>query len=233
MTKVLIVICKNRPMETKPMRCLTDALRYPYKDIELEWTAGEESLLLRSRSAMATAFLDQWTDYDIFLFIDDDVTYGQQIPGSFRVDSHKAIEYVVESCLQTKSIVGGLYSIKCDTGPQAGRICCVGIDNGEAYHNVTIGPGGGLVEVKWTGTGFLAFPRHVLQGMAAKTEKVNMYGEGNNNYPFFMPFFHKGTMLSEDYAGCERARESGYKIWADSRIILGHVGLKEYFPCGT
>jgi hypothetical protein len=34
--------------------------------------------------------------------------------------------------------------------------------------------------------------------------------------------------LAEDYAFCERARQCGYKIWADTRVRLTHIGSYAY-----
>jgi hypothetical protein len=34
--------------------------------------------------------------------------------------------------------------------------------------------------------------------------------------------------LAEDYAFCERVRQSGFRIWADTRVRLGHIGAYSY-----
>jgi hypothetical protein len=52
-------------------------------------------------------------------------------------------------------------------------------------------------------------------------------------YPFFMPMIqkdHDGTpmYLTLDFAFSQRVRDAGFKIFLDTRIILGHMGSKMY-----
>jgi hypothetical protein len=51
--------------------------------------------------------------------------------------------------------------------------------------------------------------------------------------PFFQPMVHVSPhgpwYLAEDYAFCERARQCGFKIVADTSIRLWHIGE---FPYG-
>ena len=50
--------------------------------------------------------------------------------------------------------------------------------------------------------------------------------------PFFQPIIvdtEKGPWyLAEDYSFCERARRCGFKIMADTRVRLWHVGSYKY-----
>jgi len=50
--------------------------------------------------------------------------------------------------------------------------------------------------------------------------------------PFFHPMLHQCEdghwYLAEDYAFCERARQCGYKIMADTTIRLWHIGNHAY-----
>ena len=79
----------------------------------------------------------------------------------------------------------------------------------------------------------MAIPWCVLESVAASMRKLRtgaILGDGGELevWPFFMPFGHDGIYLSEDYAFCQRATWAGYKILADTRIILGHVGEHVY-----
>lgn len=42
------------------------------------------------------------------------------------------------------------------------------------------------------------------------------------------PFDPIPGVLGEDYAFCYRARSLGYRLWCDSRVKVGHVGLLAY-----
>jgi len=50
--------------------------------------------------------------------------------------------------------------------------------------------------------------------------------------PFFLPLLHpieEGIWyLAEDYAFCERARQCGFKVMADTSVRLWHVGNYTY-----
>ncbi|HEX7380455.1 MAG TPA: hypothetical protein VF278_25300 [Pirellulales bacterium] len=98
---------------------------------------------------------------------------------------------------------------------------------------VTMGEGGGLVEVLYAGTGFLLVRRGVY---VAIQQRFNLPlcdgGRAHRAIPFFMPMLEEwgGTMsqLGEDYAFSRRARLCGYKIMADTSIRLWHIGPYHY-----
>ena len=74
--------------------------------------------------------------------------------------------------------------------------------------------------------------REILQKVADSMDLVR-YEEGTWIYPFFMPMIRKdedGTpmYLTLDFAFSQRVRDAGFKVFLDSRIILGHMGTKMY-----
>ena len=91
----------------------------------------------------------------------------------------------------------------------------------------------GLVEVLYVGTGFLHIRREVFD-VIQRDLSLPICDEqfGAPNVPFFMPMVvntQKGDWyLGEDYAFCERARRCGFKVMADTRIRLRHVGKYGY-----
>lgn len=94
---------------------------------------------------------------------------------------------------------------------------------------------GGLIEIKWAGTGFFYTKRCVYEDIISKL-KLSPCAIGNPGpgYPFFMPFtiplngdgMH--AYLGDDTSFCERARQAGYKIYADTTIRLHHIGKYRY-----
>jgi len=203
--KAQLVVCTNRGMDFRFVDCL---LRVRHPEISIAF--GIESLIDRSRSVMASQFLE--TDNDVLIFIDDDII-------DWGIDD---INQIVADVQETNSIVGGCYSIKDSEKP---RICALGIDTGEGPAD--IGPQMGLTEVRYVATGFMAIPRKVLEDMAKGMQKINFYGD-LVAHPFFQCLINNGVYLSEDYSFCERAARLGYKIWLDPRIILGHIGSYVY-----
>lgn len=94
---------------------------------------------------------------------------------------------------------------------------------------VLFGEGGGLMEVLYAATGFLLVRRQVFldvqqhHSLPPCNEKF-----GKPLVPYFLPLVHAEPAgpwyLAEDYAFSQRARDCGYRIWADTTIRLRHVG---------
>jgi len=94
---------------------------------------------------------------------------------------------------------------------------------------VTFGKGGGLVELLYCGAGFLHVRREVYETIQTKLELPTCNQQaGEPLVPYFLPVIHqkdgKPWYLTEDYSFCERARQCGYRIMADSSIRLWHYG---------
>ena len=92
---------------------------------------------------------------------------------------------------------------------------------------------GGLVEITYAGAGFLHVRREVYFTMQAKLGlPVCNEGFGRPMIPFFQPLVRPldagHWYLAEDFAFCERARQCGYMIRADTTIRLWHIGNYRY-----
>lgn len=92
---------------------------------------------------------------------------------------------------------------------------------------------GGLEEVMCVATGFLYIKSNVFHVIK---EKLNL-PECNTSFsapqiPFFQPAIWKiegeQYYLGEDFSFCMRARNSGFTIWLDTGIKLGHIGKYTY-----
>jgi hypothetical protein len=108
------------------------------------------------------------------------------------------------------------------------QLCVVPLKEG----TILVGPGGGLNEVRYLPTGCTMISREILQKVADSMDLVR-YDTNTWIYPFFMPMIRKdgdGTpmYLTLDFAFSQRARDAGFKIYLDTRIILGHMGSKMY-----
>lgn len=67
-------------------------------------------------------------------------------------------------------------------------------------------------EVRWLSGGCMMIKREVIKKLMEKYKVPNL------------PMIYKEEYLSEDFAFCERARNEGYKIYAEPNIKLGHAG---------
>ena len=99
--------------------------------------------------------------------------------------------------------------------------------------NLVFGQGGGLVEILYAGAGFLLVRRPVYLDLFRQLElAVCNERFGRPLIPFFQPAVRPDDdgswYLAEDWAFCDRARRSGYRIMADTTIRVWHLGTYAY-----
>ena len=98
---------------------------------------------------------------------------------------------------------------------------------------LTFGRDGGLQEILYAATGFLLIRREVYLTIQQKLE-LPICNERFRHpmIPYFQPMlqpYEDGYWyLAEDYAFCQRARDCGFKIMADTTIRLWHYGMYGY-----
>ena len=189
------------------------------------WDIEEGSALIsRVRSRMATKFLK--TGAEVLVFIDDDIHFD--VGGFWKI---------VNGARKTRSICGGIYATRGSKASLAVRFL-----NG----NDTIRPrsDGALAEITYLSGGFMAIHREVLEAVQgsvfsdADGSHCLHYCDEKGDRPFwnfFGPFVVNTSdggfeYLSEDWAFCERARQSGFKVWAETSVWLGHEGSKVVTP---
>jgi hypothetical protein len=98
---------------------------------------------------------------------------------------------------------------------------------------VVFGKDGGLTEIRYAGFGFVLTRRELFETMKARLPLPECNQRfGKPIVPYFMPLLipdgNGHWYLQEDYAFCERARQCGFKIMADTTIRLWHVGSYGY-----
>ena len=124
-----------------------------------------------------------------------------------------------------KPIVAGIY-------PQKGRRA-LATHLMPGTEEIVFGEGGGLIEVKYAATGFLLVRREVYETMQKQLALpiCNMRFR-RPLVPYFQPMIALEPSgpwyLAEDFAFCERARQCGYQIFADTSIRLRHYGSYGY-----
>ena len=89
------------------------------------------------------------------------------------------------------------------------------------------------MELVYCGAGFLSIKKYVFEEILTQL-KLPLCNEhfGEPIVPYFQPLIReldgRRWYLAEDYAFCERARQCGFKILADTTIRLRHIGTYEY-----
>jgi hypothetical protein len=98
---------------------------------------------------------------------------------------------------------------------------------------IVFGKGGGLVEVLYAPTGFLLVRRTVYDVMREQLNlPVCLADTGRMLVPYYAPLIRPDGdgwwYLADDFAFCERARQCGFKIMADSALRLLHIGSYDF-----
>ncbi len=75
----------------------------------------------------------------------------------------------------------------------------------------------------------MAYPHHIFKNYAAGTGCLLIKREVFEKMP--RPWFGLGTpdqWLGEDVFFCKRAKESGFEVWIDPMLEVGHIGDRIY-----
>ncbi len=94
---------------------------------------------------------------------------------------------------------------------------------------VQFGQNGGLLQIRYAGFGFMHTRRTVYEIVREYLQLPACNQRfGPDLFPWFMPMLVPDGSgqwyLSEDYAFCERARQAGFRVMADTKIRLFHLG---------
>jgi len=124
-------------------------------------------------------------------------------------------------------LIGGIYAKKGVRGIAAHLL---------PDQELRVGDGGGRTAVRYVGFGFVCVQRRVFDDIQRVFSlPVCNTAFGAPTIPWFLPMViadpdrpGEHWYLGEDYAFCERARQSGHEILVDSSIRLGHVGSYVY-----
>jgi hypothetical protein len=214
MTNAMLIIPAQGGLSPSAVHCLISTLANKPPGLNLGYNMPEETAIDRVRSMAATTFLG--TEGDVLVFIDSDIIHVAEY-----------VYQLIEDCLQTRSVVIGPYIKKHFPADD------LALAPFEGNVSFDIGPTGGMTEIKWGATGFMAIHRSVLEGLAKVLPRCNQ-GSGFEVIPFFMPMVLESDpalgpcYMSEDFAFCQRCQEAGFKIWADTKMVLGHLGKWMY-----
>ena|SRR3990167_8343224 len=201
---VMLTVCTHRTIDIDVMQSIMNLA----KESRHSFTWGPvrgDALIERARNRAASYFLLECKE-DVLLFIDDDVVFEPK-------DAIKLIDNVMNGA----DICSGVYIQKGVLGKT-----WVQFDGQEIEFSKT----SAMVEVEAVPTGFLAIKRKVLEKLSGTLPLC--HPKTLKFYPFFTPLYTKKSdtwvHLGEDYAFCYRARESGFKVFLDPSLLLGHKG---------
>jgi len=188
-----------------------------------------DSLISRVRNVHMSAFLNDFKDCDYFMSIDSDIEI---------VNAYANNNIFIKLLSHNLDFVGGLYALK---KPEARRCSSISADGVLPEFD------SGLKEMKWLSSGCWCIKRSAAEKMVSAYPELMYDGDDNASGKkvcgLYIPYLYDvkpddfGTKklvapyrkyLSEDWAFCQRWKEIGGKIYADTSIYLKHLGTKEY-----
>lgn len=182
-----------------------------------------DSLISRVRNSHISVFLNEYTDCDYFMSLDSDLEIINCYPTNNIFT--KLISHNLE-------FVGGIYALKKDGPPRSSSIPEDRID-GFKFDS-------GLREMRWLSTGCWMLKRSAVEKMVKAYPELTYDGDdnmaGKKLHGLYIPFLkeieHEGATikkyLSEDWSFCDRWKNIGGKIFADTSIVLKHIGKHAY-----
>jgi hypothetical protein len=220
MKKIFLSIPVSFRPELRMFFGIQRAIATSKHQIVLYATEGD-SLISRARNNHISIFLEKYKDCDYFFSIDCDI----------EVENNKENDNIFDKLIDhDKDFVGGLYALK----RQSEKRCASVRDDG------SFAPpefNSGLIKMKWLSSGCWCIKRSVIEKMANSYPELQYDGEGEmygkKIYGLYIPFIKeienkKNKYLSEDWAFIERWRSLGGEVYADTSIVLNHIGKYSY-----
>jgi hypothetical protein len=182
-----------------------------------------DSMISRVRNVHISTFYNDYPDCEYFVSIDSDLEIVN------KYSSNNIFTKLVE---HDAKFVGGLYALKRDDEV---RCSSVPMDR-----STVPDLNSGLKNMLWMSTGCWCLKREAVTKMIEAHPELTYDGDDNMSgkkvYGLYVPMFKEFTIegkevkkyLSEDWSFCERWRNLGGQIFADTGIVLNHFGEKPY-----
>lgn len=196
--------------------------------VRIYWNLND-SLISRVRCTHISAFYYDFPETEYFISIDADI----EILNVYKTNNifNKLIAHDLD-------FVGGLYALKRSDKKQCSSITVDGF----------LPPfDSGLVETPWLSSGCWCIKRSVVKRMIEAYPDLEYNGDdnmaGKKVHALYLPMLYDlkeedfpGTpkklpfkkFLSEDWSFCERWKQIGGKIYADTSIVLNHIGRQSF-----
>jgi hypothetical protein len=188
-----------------------------------------DSLISRVRNVHLSVFLNEFPECDYFCSIDSDI----EIVNCFSTNN--LINKLIDA---DKDFIGGLYALK-----QYENIpLCSSIPASSELDRSKIKFNSGIIEMLWLSSGCWMIKRSVIEKMVAAYPELTYVGDDNMagkplhglcipaifemKDPSSGKSFKK--YLSEDWAMTARWKAIGGQVYADTSIVLKHIGKIPY-----
>jgi hypothetical protein len=232
MAKIFLSVPILGKPELKMMYSMYQAiLSAPQHRVRLYFNEND-SLISRVRNVHISSFLNDFKECDYFMSLDSDI----EILNAYV--NNNIFSKLVACNLD---FVGGLYALK---KPGAKKSSSIAIDGLVPQFDT------GIKEIKWLSSGCWCIKRSVVEKMVEAYPDLAYDGDDNASgkkiYGLYIPMLYDMKVgdigssqspetklafrkyLSEDWSFCERWRAIGGKIYADTSIVLKHIGKIDY-----
>jgi len=188
-----------------------------------------DSLISRVRNVHMSLFLEEFKECDYFMSIDSDLEI---------VNCYSTNNIFTKLISHDKDFVGGLYALKQNTSaPKSSSVPLdISIDRSDIPFDK------GLIPMRWLSAGCWCVKRSAVEKMVNSYPELDYVGDDNvagkpihglyNPAIFEIEDEKTGTKfnkyLSEDWSFNERWRKIGGEIYADTSIVLRHIGKFPY-----
>lgn len=226
--------CYNNSLNTNYVNSLLD-LKDVCNLVGIKMTVrllGNESLITRGRNYYVNMMLTH-KEYTHLLYIDSDIGYiATSILNMIKLNKDiVGIPYPKKS-INWESVIKN--ATKENMNPDLLQV--LSMDYVVNFLNSEAKIEKGFIECSYIGTGMMLIKREVIEVMKEKyihtkyRNDVGGYNEGDVDKENFFALFdcficpEEKRYLSEDYAFCKRAKECGFKIYADLNSHIIHLG---------
>jgi len=188
-----------------------------------------DSLISRVRNVHISMFLNEYKDCDYFVSLDSDLEI---------VNCYHTNNIFTKLLSHDKDFVGALYALKQPLGPP--RTSSVPLDPTVERTNIPFDKG--LLPIRWLSAGCWCLKRSAVEKMVQSYPELNYVGDDNVTgkpihglyNPEIFDIEDGSTKmkfkkyLSEDWSFCQRFLDKGGEIFADTSIVLRHIGKIPY-----
>jgi hypothetical protein len=188
-----------------------------------------DSLISRVRNVHMSLFLEEYKQCDYFISIDSDL----EILNCYHTNN-----LFTKLISHDKEFVGGLYALKQNIS--AAKASSIPLD--PAVDRAGIPFDKGLIPMRWLSAGCWCLKRSAIEKMANAYPALDYVGDDNVTgkpiHGLYNPDIFEiedvaskqkfKKYLSEDWAFCERWRKIGGEIYADTSVVLRHIGKFPY-----
>jgi len=227
MAKIFLSVPILGKPELKHMYSMYQAiLSCPQHQVRVYFNEND-SLISRVRNVHMSVFLNDFTECDYFMSLDSDIEIVNCYPNN---------NIFSKLIAHNEDFVGGLYAIKKPGVRRSSSITWTG--HSPQFES-------GLVQMRWLSSGCWCVKRSVVEKMVKAYPELNYDGDDNATgkkiYGLYIPMLYdlkEGDFpniklpfrkyLSEDWSFCERWKMLGGKIFADTGIVLRHIGKHDY-----